>query len=162
MVHSRPCMESINFRVQSVWVFTIVAYLWLAIVNAHADILLKFNLVLTVKFCKKKYIFTQRRPCQGRSHVACLNFKTSRVDVYKCLSLIVGFAVTVAIWPREVVICRDFILRATFWAMSLVRIYPGRASQRGSLKSWYSFILDRTGVWQSSIMPWFLMQKLLN
>ena len=48
-------MESINFRVQSVWVFTIVAYLWLAIVNAHADILLKFNLVLMVKFCKKKY-----------------------------------------------------------------------------------------------------------
>ena len=63
-------------------------------------------------------------------HVAHLNFKTSRVGVYKCLSLIVGFAVTVAIWPREVVSCRDFILRAvaTFWAMSLVRIYPGRAS----------------------------------
>ena len=66
----------------------------------------------------------------GRSHVTRLNFKTSRVGVYKCLSLIVGFAVTVAIWPREVVSCRDFILRAvaTFWAMSLVRIYPGRAS----------------------------------
>ena len=47
-----------------------------------------------------------------RSHVACLNFKTSGVGVYKCLSLIVGFAVTVAIWPREVVSCRDFILRA--------------------------------------------------
>ena len=70
------------------------------------------------------------RPCHGGSHVACLNFKTSCVAVYKCLSLIVGFAVTVAIWPREVVSCRDFILRAvaTFWAMSLVRIYPGRAS----------------------------------
>ena len=68
------------------------------------------------------------------SHVACLNFKTSRVvGVYKCLSLIVGFAVTVAIWSREVfslVSCRDFILRAvaTAWAMSLVRIYRGRAS----------------------------------
>ena len=37
---------------------------------------------------------------RGGSHVACLNFKTSRVSVYKCLSLIVGFAVTVAIWPR--------------------------------------------------------------
>ena len=38
----------------------------------------------------------------------------------------------VAIWPREVVSCRDFILRAvpTFWAMSLVGIYPGRASLR--------------------------------
>ena len=73
----------------------------------------------------------RERPCQGGSHVACLNFKTSRVGVYKCLSLIVGLAVTVAIWPREVVSCRDFILRAvaTFWAMSLVGIYPGRASR---------------------------------
>ena len=33
-------------------------------------------------------------------------------------------------WPKEVVACRDFILGsvATFWAMSLVGIYPGRAS----------------------------------
>ena len=72
------------------------------------------------------------RPCRGGggSHVACLNFKPSRVRVYKCLLLIVRFAVTVAIWPREVVSCRDFILRAvvTFWAMSLVGIYSGRAS----------------------------------
>ena len=68
----------------------------------------------------------------GGSHVARLNFKTSRVGVYKCLSLIVGFAVTVAIWPREVVSCRDFILRAvtTFWAVSLVGIYPGRVPLR--------------------------------
>ena len=66
----------------------------------------------------------------GGSHVAGLNFKTSRVSVYKCLSLIVGFAITLAIWPREVVSCRDFILHAvaTFWAMSLVGIYPDRAS----------------------------------
>ena len=66
----------------------------------------------------------------GGCHVAHLNFKTTCVGVYKCLSLIVSFAVTVAIWPREVVSCRDFILRAvaTFWAMSLVGIYPGRAS----------------------------------
>ena len=64
------------------------------------------------------------------SHVTPLNFKTSRVSVYKCLSLIVGFAVTVAIWPREVVFCHDFILGtvATFWAMRLVGTYPGRAS----------------------------------
>ena len=48
----------------------------------------------------------------GGSHVAHLNFKTSRVGVYKCLSLIVSFAVTVAIWHREVVSCHDFILRA--------------------------------------------------
>ena len=74
------------------------------------------------------------RPCGGGGgggvHVARLNFKTSRVCVYKCLSLIVGFAVTVAIWLREVVSCCNFILRivATFWAMLPVRIYPGRAS----------------------------------
>ena len=47
----------------------------------------------------------------GGSHAARLKFKTSCVGVYKCLSLIVGFAVTVAIWPREVVSWRDFILR---------------------------------------------------
>ena len=66
----------------------------------------------------------------GGSHVALLNFKTSRVGVFKYLSLIVSFAFTVTIWLREVVSCRDFILRAvaTFWAISLVRIYPGRAS----------------------------------
>ena len=66
----------------------------------------------------------------GGSQVTRRNFKTSRVSVYKCLSLIVGFAVTVASWPREVVSCCDFILCAvtTFWAISLVGIYPGRAS----------------------------------
>ena len=66
----------------------------------------------------------------GVVYVACLNFKTSRIGVYKCLSLIVGFAVTVAIWLREVVSCHDFILHAvaTLWAMLLVAIYPGRAS----------------------------------
>ena len=71
------------------------------------------------------------RPCHGGgSHVTCLNFKTSCVGVCKCLSLIVSFSVTVTIWPREVVSCPDFILRAvtTFWAMSLVGIYPGRTS----------------------------------
>ena len=67
---------------------------------------------------------------RGGSNVARLNSKTSRVGVYKCLSLIVGCVVAVAIWRREVVSCRDFILRAvaTFWATSLVGIYPGRAS----------------------------------
>ena len=41
-------------------------------------------------------------------------------------------SITVAIWPREVVTCRDFILGsvATFWVMSLVGIYPGRASKK--------------------------------
>ena len=71
-----------------------------------------------------------KRPCWGGSHVAPLNFKTSRVGGFKCLSLIVGFAFTVTIWPREVVSCRDFILSAvtTFWVLSLVRIYTGGAS----------------------------------
>ena len=77
------------------------------------------------------YSFPERGPARGGSHFTRLNFKTSRVSGYKCLSLIVGFAVTVTIWPREVVSCRDFILRAfaTFWAMSVVGIYPGRASR---------------------------------
>ena len=66
----------------------------------------------------------------GVNYVAHLNFKTPRVGIYKWLSLIVGFTVTVAIWPREVVSCRNFILCtvATFWATLLVGIYPGRAS----------------------------------
>ena len=81
-------------------------------------------------------------------HVARLNFKTSRVGVYKCLSLIVGFAVTVAIWRREVVSCRDFILHAvaTFWAMLLVGIYPGRASKVQTLDStiqWITVIKEK-------------------
>ena len=80
-----------------------------------------------------------RGPAKGGSHVAHLNFKASRVGVYKCLSLFVSFAVTVTIWLREVVSCRDFILHAvtTFWAMSLVGIYPGRASPSLGLTSEY-------------------------
>ena len=68
----------------------------------------------------------------GGTHVARLNFKTSRVGVYKCLSLIVDFVVIVTIWPREVFSCGDSTLHAvaTFWAMSLVGIYHGRASSR--------------------------------
>ena len=79
-------------------------------------------------FSKKQKI--EALPGKG-SHVAGLNFKTSHVGVYKSLSLIVSFAVTVAIWLREVVFCRDFILRAVaiFWAILLVGIYPGRASR---------------------------------
>ena len=46
------------------------------------------------------------------------------------LSLFLDLDVAVGILARKVVFCRDFILRAvaTFWAMSLVGIYPGRAS----------------------------------
>ena len=91
----------------------------------------------------------------GGSQVACLDFKTSCVGVYKCLSLIVGFAVTVAIWPREVSSCRDFILRAvaTFWVMLLVGIYPGRASM-WKMKGNRSISLD------SSVSP--RICKLIN
>ena len=37
------------------------------------------------------------RPCQGGGGFARLNFKTPCFRVYKCVSLIVGFAITVAI-----------------------------------------------------------------
>ena len=39
-------------------------------------------------------------------------------------------------WPKEVVACRNFILGsvATFWVMSLVGIYPGRASLSDEVK----------------------------
>ena len=75
-------------------------------------------------------LINEALPRGGGYHVARLNFKMSRVGVYKCLSLIDRFAVTVAIWPREVVSCRDFILHAvaTFWAMLLVGIYPHSTS----------------------------------
>ena len=57
-----------------------------------------------------------KRPCQGGSYVAHLNFKMSRVGVYKCLSLIVGFAVTVVIWLRG-----DLSLVAiSFYVLSLL------------------------------------------
>ena len=97
----------------------LVAYCWLC---HHGGNLAEGGCLLS------RFHFT--RCCYFLVHVACLNFKTSHVSVYKCLSLIVGFAITVAIWLREVVSCHDFILRAvaTFWAMSLVGIYPGRAS----------------------------------
>ena len=51
---------------------------------------------------------------------------------HRSLSLILGFSITITIWLREVVSCRDFILRsvATFWVVSLVGIYPGRASNK--------------------------------
>ena len=91
--------------------------------------------MLTVDFWYSgtpRYILLEALSKWGGGGVPCcrLNFKTFPVGVYKCLSLIVGFVVTVTIWPREVVSCRDFILLAvaTFWAMSLVGIYPGRAS----------------------------------
>ena len=88
-----------------------------------------FTFTLGYQGLQQTYII-EALPGGGGVRVACLNFKTSCVRVYKCLSLIVSFSVTVTIWSREVVSCRDFILSAvaTFWAISLVGIYPGRAS----------------------------------
>ena len=61
---------------------------------------------------------------RGGSHVARVNFKMSCVSVYKCLSFIVGFAITVAIWLREVVSlrfhftrCGYFLFQTTFLHM---------------------------------------------
>ena len=49
------------------------------------------------------------------------------INAYRLLSALPSLS---QIWLREVVSRRDFILRAvaTLWAMSLVGIYPGRAS----------------------------------
>ena len=63
--------------------------------------------------------------------------------------------VTVAIWPKEVVSCPDFILGSVvpFWVMSLVGIYPGRASEivcsngwllcRGHTMAWKNYELKK-------------------
>ena len=98
--------------------------------RSFGQVLFSFNsfsliLVTRTTATTTTFIITEALPGGGGgSQVSHLNFKTSRVGVYKCLSL------TVAIWPREVVSCHNFILRAvtTFWAMSLVGIYPGRTS----------------------------------
>ena len=102
----------------------------------------------------------KRGPAREGVHVARLNFKTSRVSVYKCLSLIVGFAVTVAIWPREVVSCSDFILYAvtTFWAMLLVRILPWQGLTK--LNLWFISSVNYEPVpkslfWVPSCVPGF-------
>ena len=99
--------------------------------RSFGQVLFSFNsfpliLVTRTTATTTTFIITEALPGGGGSHVSHLNFKTSRVGVYKCLLLIV----TVAIWLREVVSCHNFILRAvaTFWAMSLVGIYPGRTS----------------------------------
>ena len=58
---------------------------------------------------------------------------------HRSLSLILGFALTVAIWPREVVSCRDFILPSvgTFCVMLLVGIYPGGPQKREIRSSFF-------------------------
>ena len=58
-----------------------------------------------------------------------LNFKTSRVSVYKCSSLIVGFASLSQFGQGRLSLdAISFYAFASFWAMSLVGVYPGRAS----------------------------------
>ena len=62
---------------------------------------------------------------------SCMLLARETAKTCRCLYMLV---ITVAIWPREVVSSREFILCAvgTFWAMSLVGIYPGRASTMGT------------------------------
>ena len=61
-----------------------------------------------------------RGPARGVSQVACRNFKMSRVGVLSRLHNAVGNLATY--------ICLRQSFVATFWPMSLVGIYPGRAS----------------------------------
>ena len=63
---------------------------------------------------------------------------------HRYLSLILGFAVTVANLLREVVSCCGFILRSvsTFWVMSLVKIYPGGAFLLLSLLHFWSLVFQ--------------------
>ena len=83
----------------------------------------RFQILLKVTNQISGQMDVKKRPCPGvgGSHVTHLT--TSAV------------AVTVAIWPREVVSCHDFTLRTvtTFWARSLVGIYPGRPSIKWQL-----------------------------
>ena len=60
---------------------------------------------------------------------------------HRSLPPILGFDVSVGILPRKIVVCRDFISRAvaTFWVMSVVGIYPGRASLYPRQNSWFVF-----------------------
>ena len=69
------------------------------------------------------------------------------------LSLILGLAVTVAIWPREVVSRPDFILRSvtTFWVMSLVRIYLDRASWLGQLDGFHDRQFPQENHYQATV-----------
>ena len=54
---------------------------------------------------------------------------------HRFLSPILGFDVSFGIFRRKIVLCRHFILDAvaTFWLMSLVEFYPGRASYKATV-----------------------------
>ena len=76
---------------------------------------------------------------------------------HRSLSHILGFAITVAIWPREVFACRDFILGsvATFWVMSLVGIYVSVKSKLQHAPPghtpgiWHLYRPGEEGIWLS-------------
>ena len=89
------------------------------------------------------------RPCQrgGGCPMSPVWILKRLVSVFiNACRLLSALLSPVAIWPREVVSCRDFILRvvATFWAMSLPGIYPGRASMVVlSNAGWYGPIVHQ-------------------
>ena len=85
-----------------------------------------------------------QRSCQGvgGSHVTRLNFKTSRVGVYKCLSLIVGFAV-MSQFGRG----RLSLVAILFYALSLL-FGPCRLSEftlaEPRCRPWFEFLAGPT------------------
>ena len=84
-------------------------------------------LVAYCQLCRHCHNLAEGGCLLSRFHFTCCRYFLGYVA---CRNLPI---VTVTIWPREVVSCRDFILLAvaTFWAMSLVGIYPSSLSQFG-------------------------------
>ena len=82
-----------------------------------------------------------RGPARGVSHVACRSFKMSRVGILSRLHNAVGNLATY-IWLRRSFVAISFeCWTATFWPMSLVGIYPGRASGYDTTSSSICIIL---------------------
>ena len=77
--------------------------------------------------------YYRARPCQGVPCVARLSLKTNGVII---LSLFLHLVVVVGILMNKILIFLDFHIYAiaSFWAMSLVGIYPGWASIEPSRK----------------------------
>ena len=71
-------------------------------------------------------------PGGGGGNVAHLNFKASRVGIYRCSLLIVGFAITVTIWPRVVVSCREFHFTHCHYFLGHVACHSGRTGDFSS------------------------------
>ena len=68
-----------------------------------------------------------RGPARGGSQVACRSIKMSRVGVLSKLHNAVGNLATTFVFVSRLSLFR-LSAAATFWPMSLVGIYPGRAS----------------------------------